>query len=230
MAADTRTRILDAAERLFAENGIAATSLRHVIRESRVNIAAIHYHFRSRGNLIRAVLARRLGPVNAVRLERLDRCEAAAGRGAPPLEEVLAALLEPVFQLRGDPRKGGVTFVRFFGRIFTESGACLPGLVREQMGEVLARFTAALRRALPGLTGDALYHRLHFLVGAMVFTVLNLGRLPMLPGGGPAPPDMRKAFAHIMDFLVAGLRAPCRGGRAGLRAPGGSRAMQGGER
>jgi AcrR family transcriptional regulator len=227
---DTRTRILDAAERLFAEDGIAATSLRRVIRESRVNIAAVHYHFQSRENLIRAVLARRLGPVNAVRLERLDRIEAAAGRGALPLEEVLAALLEPVFQLRGDPQKGGATFVRFFGRIFTESGTYLPGLVQEQMGGVLARFTAALRRALPGLSGEALCHRMHFLIGAMVFTVLNLGRIPMLPGKRRDPDDFQMAFEQIMDFLVAGLRAPVRGGRAGRRARGRSRTQQGGER
>jgi AcrR family transcriptional regulator len=42
---DTKERILDAAERLFAERGFAGTSLRSVTKQAGVNLAAIHYHF-----------------------------------------------------------------------------------------------------------------------------------------------------------------------------------------
>jgi hypothetical protein len=41
----TKERILDTAERLFAEQGYAATSLRGIIAEAGVNLAAVHYHF-----------------------------------------------------------------------------------------------------------------------------------------------------------------------------------------
>src|SRR5258705_154411 len=71
---DTKRRILDSAERLFAEHGVDATSLRSIIEDARVNLAAIHYHYHSKQDLLDAVLMRRLEPVNQLRLEMLDSC------------------------------------------------------------------------------------------------------------------------------------------------------------
>jgi len=55
---DTKQRILDEAERLFAENGFAGTSLRRIIGAAEVNLAAVHYHFHSKESLLEAVLMR----------------------------------------------------------------------------------------------------------------------------------------------------------------------------
>ncbi|PJF45437.1 MAG: TetR/AcrR family transcriptional regulator, partial [Candidatus Thermofonsia Clade 3 bacterium] len=63
-AAATRERILDAAERLFAERGFAGTSLRDITSEARVNLAAVNYHFGSKDELFLATVVRRLEPVN----------------------------------------------------------------------------------------------------------------------------------------------------------------------
>ena len=45
---DTKTQILNVAERLMAERGFAATTLRNVVSEADVNLAAVHYHFGSK--------------------------------------------------------------------------------------------------------------------------------------------------------------------------------------
>ena len=45
MSIETKEKILNAAEKLFAEHGIEAVSLRSIISEADVNLAAIHYHF-----------------------------------------------------------------------------------------------------------------------------------------------------------------------------------------
>ena len=214
---DTRTRILDAAERLFAETGIAATSLRGVIREAGVNIAAIHYHFRSRENLIRAVMARRLAPLNAERLRRLDAVEAAAGRGPLPLERVIEALVAPLFRLVPDAGPAGAAFMRLMGRTLTESSRFLDRLVVEQFGEIIRRFTAAFRRALPGLPPRAFHYRIHFLVGAMVYAILETRNLRAMSGGACDPEDPEQVIAHLVPFLAAGLRAPHGARRKGAR-------------
>ena len=77
--ADTKTSLLDAGERLFAELGIAGASMRAITQEAAANLAAVHYHFGSKEGLVRAVFSRRLGPLNRERVERL----ASARRGRP---------------------------------------------------------------------------------------------------------------------------------------------------
>jgi AcrR family transcriptional regulator len=49
---DTKKRILDAAERLFAREGFHSTSLRMLTKEAGVNLAAVNYHFGSKEELI----------------------------------------------------------------------------------------------------------------------------------------------------------------------------------
>src|SRR5579883_3052628 len=90
---DTKTKILDAAEKLFAQNGFDATSLRDITTEAEVNLAAVNYHFQSKDSLIDAVIARRIEPVNRKRLELLE----SAGEN-PSLEQLLIAFLSPLMQ------------------------------------------------------------------------------------------------------------------------------------
>ena len=54
----TKSRILDAAERLFLEHGFEATSLRQLTAAAGVNLAAVNYHFGSKEELFQAVLTR----------------------------------------------------------------------------------------------------------------------------------------------------------------------------
>src|SRR5437870_13392240 len=96
----TKQRILDSAERLFADYGFAGVSLRAIIADARVNLAAIHYHYRSKEALFDAVLLRRLQPINRERLKLLDAHE------QPTLEQIQEALLGPAVPLGDDPNGG----------------------------------------------------------------------------------------------------------------------------
>src|SRR5437879_1658789 len=96
---DTRERILQTAEKLFAEQGYAATSLRQIIGKAGVNVAAIHYHFGSKEDLLDELVHRKAEPVNRERLVRLDRVEAIANGRPPSVEEILAAFLTPTAEV-----------------------------------------------------------------------------------------------------------------------------------
>ena len=186
---DTRERILDTAERLFAARGYAATSLRSIIAEASVNLAAVHYHFRSKEALLDAVLKRRLEPVNRERLARLDRV------GDDGLEGVLTALIEPPMQLARDPRRA--TFVRLMGRIHAEAD---PELIRKHFGEVIERFMKALERALPELPPEELRCRAFFCIGVMAHALLASGDILGTTG--------EVTTERLVAFMSAGFRAP----------------------
>src|ERR1700685_4032256 len=64
-----REIIMDAAERLFAERGIEAVSLRTINAEAGYSVAALHYHFATRDGLVRALLARAQPPMLAWRAQ-----------------------------------------------------------------------------------------------------------------------------------------------------------------
>ena len=70
---DTRERLLNAAEQLFAEQGIAVTTLRALTRAAGVNLAAVHYHFGGKEGLLDAVVERRAIVMNRERLRDLDQ-------------------------------------------------------------------------------------------------------------------------------------------------------------
>jgi AcrR family transcriptional regulator len=114
--ADTREKILDAAERHFAGHGFAGTSLRAVIREAGVNLAAVHYHFGTKEDLLRAVLDRVVVPVNRERLERLGRLEVSSGDEPLTVEGILEAFLAPGLRSIRDLGERGVIITRFLGR------------------------------------------------------------------------------------------------------------------
>src|SRR6202161_4745138 len=73
---DTRTRILDAAEGLFAERGFRGTSVRAITGLAGANLAAVGYHFGSKAELLAAVTRRVTVPIKAAPGGGLDRLRA----------------------------------------------------------------------------------------------------------------------------------------------------------
>ena len=94
---DTKQRILDTAEHLFAREGYHSTSLRAITGQANVNLAAVNYHFGSKEALIEAVIERRIVPLNKIRKQNLEAVqEAARHEGRRPLvKEALRAFIEP---------------------------------------------------------------------------------------------------------------------------------------
>jgi AcrR family transcriptional regulator len=190
---DTKERILETAERSFAENGYAATSLRSIINEAGVNLAAVHYHFGSKEELLKAVILRRAEPVNAKRLAMLDACENAG------LEKILEAFITPTFEVAMQP--GGLQFVRLMGRMYAETDM-LPQIIKSEFRPLLMRFHDALRRALPDLAPDELLRRLFFGAGALAHTLRAYGT----PGFMFLHTDIGAVQASLIQFICAGLR------------------------
>ncbi|MSR66047.1 MAG: TetR/AcrR family transcriptional regulator [Pedosphaera sp.] len=203
---DTKTVILDAAELLFARKGPNGTSLREVIGHARVNLAAIHYHFGSKHELLDAVLSRRLASLNGERLGLLADFEAKLGRRPVSLEQVLHALIAPALRLSRDPRRGGETFMRLLGRCFTEPDERLQQMLTRHFEQVAIRFTSAIQKSLPKLPPVDLFWRIHFMIGAMAHTMADTRRVRENSKGLCDPDNTNEVIARLTAFLSAGFR------------------------
>ncbi len=207
---DTKTRILDAAETLFAEHGFAGTSLRDITAEASVNLAAVNYHFGSKEALLSAVFDRRIRPVNEERLRLLDELEHAATGSRLDLQEVLQAFLLPPFRKMQEWGSGGAKFMQLVGRTHSEANEQIRAGFLRHFEVILKRFAPALQRAVPDLPGNELHRRMHFVVGAMAHTLVWSHTLQERDEAQSAP-----IFDSLLRFAVAGLEAPVESPAAG---------------
>ncbi len=201
--ADTKDQILDAAESLFADRGLAAVPLRRIIAEAGVNSAAIHYHFGSKEELVRAVFQRRFDPINRARIELLDQAEESAVAGQPSVESVIYAMVAPPFQL--DP---GIEYRNLAGRLFTERTGYLEVIFNDLFKEVEQRFNEALARALPDLPNPERSWRTFMAMGSMIFVLREQEWIAKASGGLCVVEDADRAIARLVRFMSAGLKAP----------------------
>lgn len=207
---DTKERLLDAAEQLFANDGFHNASLRAITSEANANVAAVNYHFGSKDALLEAVFERRLVPLNRLRRERLEaiRQDAADAGQHPATTAVLRAFIEPTLRFR-DSGPGAEAFVRLVGRAIAEPDDTLRKIFMRQMEPIFILLYDTLQAALPNLTPDVLFWRLHFALGAMSHTMCMAGRFQLLPAGVTPPSDAASLTTLVLDFITAGMEAPC---------------------
>jgi len=193
----TKQRILDAAEELFGEHGYSATSLRHIIAEAGVNLAAIHYHFGSKQDLLDQVILRKAGPMNARRLALLDRFEEEAAPEPASVEKILEAFIAPAILIDKSPE-----FVKLMGRVHAEG--LMPEIAQRNFQPTIDRFLSALRRALPQMTAAELAWKAHFSLGAMAHTLT----VPTEIDAQAAHESPDVIVQRLVAFVSGGFRAP----------------------
>lgn len=210
--ADTRERILDAAERLFMEHGYDGTSMRMITGEAGVNLAAVNYHFGSKEVLMQEVFRRRLGWLNRERTAALDALEAEAGDAPVKPSRIIIAFFGAALRMAEEQGEGGRIFLRLLGRTLTEPSTFIKAFLAEENSGVLERYKAALFRALPGVPKAEIAWRLHFMLGAMGFAIAGTDALAIGINTEIDDPDAaRRLMPRLMSFLLGGLRAPLPG-------------------
>ena len=206
---DTKTRILDAAESLFMEHGFEATSLRSLTTAASVNLAAVNYHFGTKEELFEAVLTRRLDPMNQERIELLERLERDAGGKPMSCEKILFTMLIPALRLARDEKRGGKNFLRLLGRAYADPAPFIRHFLSAQYAEMIGRYKEAFLRALPHLSRQELTWRLHFVMGALSYTIAGTDALKLFAQVTAADKyDDELLLQRLAPFLVAGLKAP----------------------
>jgi AcrR family transcriptional regulator len=212
VSVDTKTRILDVAETLFMEHGFEATSLRQLTTAAGVNLAAVNYHFGTKEELFQAVLTRRLDPMNQQRIGLLDELEREAAGKPIACERILSAMLIPALRLSRDEAHSGKNFLRLIGRAYADPAPFIRHFLSDQYAEMIVRFKEAFLLTLPHLTRQELTWRLHFVMGALSYSLAGTDVLKLLAQAMPGESsDDEMLLERLAPFLVAGLKAPSLG-------------------
>lgn len=192
----TRTRVLDAAEKVFADRGFDGATIRMIATEAGEPLGTIHHHGGGKDALFRQTVARRAKTLSQGRLEALARLEAPA-----TMEAVLEAFIRPFFDLAiQEPRWRNyarlVAFVSVDDRWRALSAECF-----DPTAEV---FLAEIKHLAPHATPQQTAEAFVFTVAAMLALLTSQGRINELAGGSPAQPAR---IDHLVAFCAAGFTA-----------------------
>jgi len=197
--------ILDAAERLFSTKGFSAVSMREIAAASGRHLASANYYFESKVGLFEAAFLRRIVPVNARRLELLERYRAS---GRTDLEDVIDAYLQPLFDPdEPDPAQAARLIMLFSKQLLSNPGE--HEYLQEYYDEVARAFIVAIESARPGLTPTDVVWGYNYMIGILVFTLAGQENLARIPAGTAgvlqADSSPQETIARLKRFIRAGI-------------------------
>lgn len=185
---ETRTRLLQAAERILLDHGVHALTVRRVGDRSGLNGTLVTYHFGSVVGLLTELAERNLAPMTA------DWAALADTGGT--FDAILTAWLRPLLRPAAFNPEGRALIV--LDEIAAHGEAALSARILSAMatiGETVLRLVARHR---PGFDETSLRARLRFIAGAA------LGPPPRLPAPGGAL-DRLAGFDQLFAFAKAAL-------------------------
>jgi AcrR family transcriptional regulator len=192
-----RDVLVTTAERLFAEQGIDAVSLRSVMAEAGTNVAAVRYHFGTKDALVEAVVRARSEEIRASRDALLTALEDAA---EPTLRDLAEAFVMPLARMAA---AGDIEWIRLVAGV-TNSGHPAIAVIDDEFAEQTTRLGRLLRRIRPGLDPVGVRFRLTV---AMTLTYRTLGDLSDLRIRVAAPGKQyvseERLLAELIDAVTA---------------------------
>ena len=200
---DTKTQILNVAERLMAERGFAATTLRNVVSEADVNLAAVHYHFGSKEELFRAVVRRIAVPLVKRQLHLLEQLRKKAD--PPSVEELLTAFLTPPLELVMGDETYRLVRAQFMGRCRAEPES-IQRIANAEFSTSMEPFLDAFQRSLPDQSRLELLWKLDLVVASLIRVQMGAGKAGALLES-LQPQNVQTTIQKLVSFLAAGMRA-----------------------
>ncbi len=208
----TQDRIIDAAEELFAERGFVETSLRLITSRANVNLASVNYHFGSKKSLIQAVFDRYLSvffkDLETILIEYENK------KKTPMVNDVLQTMVNPLIALDDLRANGTSVFMHLIGRAYSETQGHIRRFMTEKYGSILERFYQLIYASLPCHSAHEVFLRLHFTMGAVIFTFAGNKALSEISLADFSKAlDVQEIAKTLIPYLAAGLEAPCSEGK-----------------
>jgi AcrR family transcriptional regulator len=198
---DRRADILLAAEKLFAQHGYHAVSIRQIADAAGVPLALVGYHYGAKQELFHAIFAHWTPTID----ERLRELQAVTSD--PPdlqtLPRIIEAFVAPVLRLRASAE--GEYYALLVARELLIAQPETDRVLRDFFDPLAHAFIDALHAALPHATRGQVAWGYQFALGALLHHLSDC-RVDRLSDGQSVPGDPAAA-GLLSHFIVGGLRA-----------------------
>lgn len=208
--ADTRGKLLDAAERLFADDGYDGTSLRDIAERAKQHLALSTYHFGTKERLFEEVIQRRAVEMEAIRLAALDKIDLARLSQADAVRALIEAYALPMIRARYSSSRQWQAHVRLITQLISVK-RWVP-LIRKYYDNCGQQFIAKFEAALPDVDRDVLLDSFSFMISNMLYVCSYTNRFDNLKIQHlSSKDDIEAATANFLRYSQAGFMAlkPC---------------------
>jgi AcrR family transcriptional regulator len=197
---DTKTRILDVAERLFAESEFDAVPIREIMRLANAGLGLMNYYFESKDALLEAVIARRVDVLSSA---RRDALQSFVGAERSSIALLMDAYIDPYLVLMTDRDQGW----RHYGRLIAKLAQSnrWTALIHRYFDDTAELFLAELSRLYPAVDRAMIVRTFVFSVGAMLNVFAMSGRMRSLSTGLVKDEELAENVIALKKFIVSGL-------------------------
>ncbi len=201
---ETRQRILDAAELLFAHGGFDGTSLRDIAGKAGVPVALVNFHGGSKQELYARIVVRRADQLSDLRLRALHGLKAGPDRLS--LSAVLRCFVEPYIERAANGGPQWLAYARLVAQVSADrkwsdiSQRCFDPTAKLFIDEIAAFF--------PGSDRSAVAAGFVFTVSAMLALATSMWRVDALSDSAarPNPAVLANWTVFLVDFAEGGLK------------------------
>lgn len=203
-SSDVRPRILDAAVKLFAENGFDRTSVRDITKQARCNVASVNYYFGGKDNLYLEVYRERLTLLRQVRVDAINNAMS-QNDGKVTIEELIRGFADAFFKPLTD-KKTGKTLLQLMWREMFEPHLPERMFLEEVAIPVSSTLTDAMKKVCPKLDDKEILLSIESIVAQLVHVIMiQKFHTSHQPEDMPIP-EISDCIDHIVDFSAAGIR------------------------
>lgn len=196
---ETRTRIFDAAELIFADRGFEGASIRDIAEAAKVQKALVSFHGGSKEGLFSKVIERRAQVLSEVRLAALQELQQAKD---PALQDILECFIRPLLEKATPETPQWLAYVRLIAQVSADPR--WTGIAQSCFDPTAKHFISAIARQYRNAPPQAVAACFVFTVSAMLSLCTSQWRVVAL-GGITQPPDQETLLADLVHFCDAGI-------------------------
>jgi len=204
----SRERLLDTAERLFADRGFDATSIRDIAAASGDTLGTLSYHFRSKDLLLIDVVRRRFHALGEMRREKYRELVALRG-GRAQLEDVVAAVVVPFVERALSGGQEWASYIQLLGRMMYVGHGVHVAAIADLTDPLSTELLGWLREVAPEASNADLAHAYRLMIGTMIDACSDSSatRVGRVSGETESLMDAVAVRDYLLAFAIAGVGA-----------------------
>lgn len=196
----SREKILNIAEKHFANYGYEGTALRKIASEAKVQLSLISYYFPSKKELYNAVFERHTTVVNEERLEKLSNLES----GESTIRALVYDLVKPLISYGSSGTVSTRRYMQLVAQLFNSPEKQSTELIKQHFDPIAEKFIDEFSELFPNLDRRAVTWAYVFTIGCALSALSNPKRVSRLSTEENESPVQEELERILIPFLEGG--------------------------